>query len=99
MNTLCSRKYPGMSSEWQRPNVVAGFMHNDITLFHTFEGGTVTSQRCCKDIIQNHVHLFKDAVAADFLFMEDIARPQRSSQILDTSETIERMRGLLITLT
>lgn len=73
--------------------VWAGIMHNAKTPLHIFERGTVTSQRYCREIVLDHVRLFRGAVGPDFLFMDDNARPHRTAEVSDTleSENIERM--------
>ena len=68
-------------------------MHNDRTPLHSFERGTVTSQRYCREIILDHVRLFRDALGPNVLFMDDNARPHRTAEVSDTveSENIERI--------
>ncbi|GFY24119.1 transposable element Tcb2 transposase [Trichonephila clavipes] len=70
-------------------------MSNGRTPLHISEQGSVTSQRYYREVIPNHVHIFRGAVGSDFLFMDDNARPHRSVEAADTmqNENIIRMQG------
>ncbi|GFX09369.1 transposable element Tc1 transposase [Trichonephila clavipes] len=64
--------------------VWAGIMLNSRTLFHIFERGDIASQQYCREIILDHVHIFRRAVGTDFLFMDDNAQPHRSVEVSNT---------------
>lgn len=73
--------------------VWAGIMVNGRTPLHIFTGGTVTSDKYCREILLGHVRLFRGAVGPEFVLMDDNARPHRSYAVCDTleSEDITRM--------
>ena len=54
------------------------------TPLHIFERGYITLERYCREIILDHLRLFKDAISPDFLFMDDNARPHRNAKISNT---------------
>ena len=70
-------------------------MLNSRTDLHSFDTGSVIGDHYCQDVILAHEHLFRDAIGADFLFMDDNARPHRThivQQLLE-SEDITRLIG------
>ena len=54
----------------------------------------ITLQRHYKEIILDHVRLFKGTVGPDYLFMDDIACPPRNTEASNAleSEDINRMQ-------
>ena len=73
--------------------VWGGIMLNGQTELHVFAGGSVTGDRYCKEVIHPHVRLFRGAIGADFVFMDDNARPHRTPAVQELleSEDITRM--------
>ncbi|GFX69738.1 transposable element Tcb2 transposase [Trichonephila clavipes] len=55
--------------------------------------GTMTGQIYRDNILEEHVHLFRGAMGAEFLFMDDKARPHRANIVSEClqSEDITRM--------
>ena len=68
-------------------------MLNGRTELHVFDRGSVTGDRYCQEVILPHVRLFRGAIGADFVFMDDNARPHRTAAVqqLLESEDITRM--------
>lgn len=66
--------------------VWAGIMYNDRTTLHIFEQGTVASQLYYREIILDHVHLFRRSVSPYFVFMDDNVCPRRAAEVSDTLE-------------
>lgn len=93
-----TRFYPSNIVEKDRyggPGVMVwgGIMLNGRTDLHIFDTGSVTGDRYCQEVILPHVRLFRGAIGADFLFMDDNARPHRThavQQLLE-SEDITRL--------
>lgn len=54
----------------------------------------MTSRRHCREIILDHVRLFRNAVGPDFLFMDHSVRPHKPAEESDSlkSENIEWMK-------
>ena len=51
-----------------------------------FERDNVTLEWYCKEIILEHLRLFRDEVKPDFLFMEDIVLTYKNTQVQNISE-------------
>ena len=75
------------------PGVVVwgGIMLNGRTELHVFDRGSVTGDRYCQEVILPHVRLFRGAIGADFVFMDDNARPHRTHAVQQLLEDITRM--------
>ncbi|GFX26855.1 transposable element Tcb2 transposase [Trichonephila clavipes] len=54
---------------------------------HFFDTGSVTAQRYRDEVLEPYVHLFRDAVGPDFIFMDDNAPYHRAVLIDDFLET------------
>ena len=67
--------------------VLAGIVYSDTTPLHIFVRGSVTLKRYWRQIILDHVRLFRDAVRAYFLFMYYSVRPRRDTQVLNIPES------------
>lgn len=64
--------------------VWTGITHDDTTPLHNFERSSITSQRYCREIILDHVCLFRGAVAPDLLIMEENAHPHSTVGVSHT---------------
>ena len=57
-----------------------GIMHNGRIPLYIFERLNVMLQQyCSRQIIQDHVRLFRNTVGSDFLFMDDNARSHKNA--------------------
>ncbi|GFW98789.1 transposable element Tcb1 transposase [Trichonephila clavipes] len=63
------------------------------TELHIFDRGSVIGDRYCEKVLLSHLHLFREAIGPDFIFMDDNARPHRTLAVeeLLESEDITRM--------
>ncbi|GFT71363.1 transposable element Tc1 transposase [Trichonephila clavipes] len=68
-------------------------MLNGRTELHILDGGSVTGDSCCDEVILPHVRLFRGAIGPDFIFMDDNARPHWTFAVeeLLESEDITQM--------
>ena len=57
------------------------------TPLHIFERSNITLERYCREIILDHVHIFRDAINPTFQFMDYNARPHRNAQASNTLES------------
>ena len=77
------------------PGVVVyeGIKLNGRTDFPIFDTGYLTGDRYGQEVILLHVRLFRDAIEADFLFMDHHAQPYRTHAVqqLQESEYIARL--------
>ncbi|GFV88788.1 transposable element Tc3 transposase [Trichonephila clavipes] len=71
-----------------------GRRHDDgHTDLHFFDTGSVTAQRYRDEVLDPYVHMFRDAVGPDFIFMDDNA-PSHQAVLIDDfleTENIPRM--------
>lgn len=72
---------------------LAGIMYNGRTELHISDGGTITPQQYCTDILLKHVRLFRGAVDPDSLFIPDNAHVHQTTVVSNilTWEDIKRM--------
>ncbi|GFU88414.1 transposable element Tcb2 transposase [Trichonephila clavipes] len=71
--------------------VWGGIMLNGRTELHIFDRGSVIGDSYCEEVLLPH--LFRGAIAPDFIFMDDNARPHRTLAVeeLLESEDVTRM--------
>ncbi|GFV18655.1 hypothetical protein TNCV_1417231 [Trichonephila clavipes] len=67
-------------------------MHNGRTPLHNFDGESVTSQRHYREMILDHVRIFRVTVDSDFLFMDDNEHPHRSVEVSATLQSENILR-------
>ena len=66
--------------------VWSGIVQNDRTPLQICERGNVTMERFCREILLDHIRLFRYAVRPEFLFMDDNACPHRNAQLSNIPE-------------
>lgn len=69
MQHVIIRNVIGIAKAW----CVVGIMQNSRKQFHIFVRGTVTSQRNFREIVLDHVRIFKSVLDPEFLFIDDNA--------------------------
>ena len=67
-------------------------MLNGQTDLHIFNTGSVTGDRYSQEVILPHVRLFRCAIGADFLFMDDNTRPHRIHAVQQLLESVDITR-------
>ncbi|GFV69522.1 transposable element Tcb2 transposase [Trichonephila clavipes] len=67
-------------------------MHNGRTPLYIFDGESVTSQRHYREMILDHVRIFRVTVDSDFLFMDDNEHPHRSVEVSATLQSENILR-------
>ncbi|KFM73418.1 hypothetical protein X975_11560, partial [Stegodyphus mimosarum] len=68
-------------------------MLNGRTELHVFDRGSVTRDLYCQEVILPHVHLFRGAIGANVIFMDDNARPHRNFAVQKLLES-EAITGM-----
>ena len=85
-NMLSTTLCPWTWSVWPRHAAVGRHYAQCRKALHIFERGKVSLKRYCREIILDHICLFRYAISPDCLFMDNNARPHRNAQ---TSNTLE----------
>ncbi|GFV05864.1 transposable element Tcb1 transposase [Trichonephila clavipes] len=82
-------------------NIVDEFLQSEDIIRMDWSAVTMTGPIYRDDILEHHVRLFRDTMGAEFLFMDDNARPHRANIVDEClqSEDIIRMDWSAVTMT